>query len=60
MDLVREFTFNALLKPPLPIGPGPIGTRMYYEVTGGEMVGDRFRPTPVPTPRCMRALKPTT
>ena len=45
MDLVHECTFNAILKPPLPIGPGPIGTRMYYEVTGGEMIGDRLRGT---------------
>jgi hypothetical protein len=45
MHLVHEFTFTATLKPPLPIGPGPIGTRMYYEVTGGEITGDRLRGT---------------
>ena len=45
MNLVQEFTFTATLKPPLPIGPGPIGTRMYYDVTGGEMSGDRLRGT---------------
>jgi hypothetical protein len=45
MNLVQEFTFNATLKPPLMIGPGPIGTRMYYEVVGGEVVGDRLRGT---------------
>jgi hypothetical protein len=45
MDLVEEFTFNAALKPPLPIGAGPIGTRMYYEVTAGEVYGDRLRGT---------------
>jgi hypothetical protein len=45
MDLVQEFTFNAMLKPPLPIGRGPIGMRMYYEVAGGEVVGDRLRGT---------------
>lgn len=43
MNLVQEFTFTAMLRPPLPIGPGPIGTRMYYDVTGGEMIGDRLR-----------------
>lgn len=43
MDLVPEFTFRATLKPPLAIGAGPIGTRMYYEVSGGEVVGDRLR-----------------
>jgi len=36
MDLVEAFTFRAALKPPLAIGAGPIGTRMVYEVTGGE------------------------
>lgn len=45
MDLVQEFNFTARLKPPLPIGPGPIGTRMYYEVAGGEVVGERLRGT---------------
>lgn len=43
MKLVQEFTLSATLKPPLPIGPGPIGTRMYYEVTGGELSGERLR-----------------
>ena len=43
MELVQECTYTAMLKPPLPIGPGPIGTRMYYEVTGGEMRGERLR-----------------
>jgi len=42
MKLVHEFTLSAQLKPPLPIGPGPIGTRMYYDVTSGEMSGDRL------------------
>ena len=43
MNLVHEFTFTAQLKPPLPIGPGPIGTRMYYDVMSGEVIGDRLR-----------------
>jgi len=43
MNLIHECTFNATLKPPLPIGAGPIGMRMYYEVTGGEVRGDRLR-----------------
>lgn len=43
MKLVHEFTINALLKPPLPIGPGPIGMRMYYEIIGGEVSGERLR-----------------
>jgi hypothetical protein len=45
MKLVHEFTFAAKLKPPLPIGAGPIGTRMYYKVIGGEIHGDRLRGT---------------
>jgi len=43
MKLVHEFTISALLKQPLPIGPGPIGTRMYYEIIGGDLRGDRLR-----------------
>ena len=42
MNLVEEFTVNAMLKPPLDIGSGPIGTRMYFDVTGGEIVGERL------------------
>jgi hypothetical protein len=43
MNLVQEFTAKALLKEPLPVGAGPIGTRVYYDVTGGEVIGDRIR-----------------
>jgi hypothetical protein len=43
MELVEECTFTAMLKDPLPIGTGPIGTRMYYEVAGGEVTGERLR-----------------
>lgn len=43
MKLVQECTFSATLKPPLPVGAGPIGTRMVYEVAGGEVVGERLR-----------------
>lgn len=45
MQLIEEFTLRATLHPPLAIGAGPIGTRMYYEVTGGQMIGDRLRGT---------------
>jgi hypothetical protein len=34
---------KASLAPPLDLGAGPIGTRMYYEVTGGEIVGERLQ-----------------
>jgi Protein of unknown function (DUF3237) len=43
MNFVEEFSFRAQLKPPVPIGPGPIGTRMYYDVTDGNVTGDRLR-----------------
>ena len=43
MKLVQEFTFTAMLKPPLAIGAGPIGTSMYYEVTSGSVTGERLR-----------------
>jgi len=43
MNFVEEFTVAATLKPPLPIGAGPIGTRMYYEVTDGTLSGERLR-----------------
>jgi len=45
MNLVHEFTFTANLRPPVPIGAGPIGTRMYYEISDGEMTGNRLRGT---------------
>ena len=43
MNLVQEFTLTAALKPPLPIGDGPIGTRMYFDAAGGEVNGERIR-----------------
>jgi hypothetical protein len=43
MKLVEEFTFSARLKPPVPVGAGPIGTRMYYEVADGTVTGERLR-----------------
>lgn len=42
MKLVQECTFRATLKPPLPIGAGPLGTRIYYEIDSGEMSGERL------------------
>ena len=42
MNLVHEFTYTAMLKQPLPIGDGPVGTRLYFEVTGGEITGERL------------------
>lgn len=43
MEFVHEGTIRVQLKPPVPIGPGPLGTRMYYEITGGEVEGERLR-----------------
>ena len=43
MNFIEECTFTATLKPPVPIGAGPIGTRMIYEVASGEIKGDRLR-----------------
>ena len=43
MDMVEEFTLKATLKEPMPIGAGPVGTRVLYEVSGGEVTGERVR-----------------
>jgi hypothetical protein len=43
MKLVHEFDLSATLKPPVPVGAGPIGTRMFYEVASGEIKGERLR-----------------
>lgn len=43
MNLIQECTFSATLKPPLQIGVGPAGARTYYEISGGEISGDRLR-----------------
>lgn len=42
MKLIQEFTFNATLAPPMPVGAVPIGTRMVYQVTGGTVTGERL------------------
>jgi hypothetical protein len=42
IELVHEFTFWGAVKPPVAIGPGPWGTRLFFEVTGGEARGERF------------------
>ena len=43
MNLIEECSFSAILRPPVPVGQGPIGTRMYYEIADGEVTGDRLR-----------------
>ncbi len=42
LELKQEFSFWVSLKPPLDFGAGPLGPRIYFEVTGGEATGDRF------------------
>ena len=36
-----EFEFHAMLKPPVEIGPGPYGTRLFFEAIEGEVTGER-------------------
>ena len=42
MDLAYEFTYQAQLKPPVDVGSGPLGNRQVFEVTGGELEGERL------------------
>jgi hypothetical protein len=43
MELVHEMTYHALLRAPLPVGDGPFGNRMYFEVIEGKLDGPRIR-----------------
>lgn len=43
MKLVQECSFTATLEQPVPVGAGPIGTRMIYEIREGAVVGARLR-----------------
>jgi hypothetical protein len=45
MELVHEFTYQAKLDPAMVPGPGPLGTRLVVNVTGGWMRGDRINGT---------------
>lgn len=47
LQLKREFTFWASLAPFVDFGAGPLGQRLYGEVTGGAASGDRFNATAV-------------
>jgi hypothetical protein len=40
--LVPEFTLTVNVKPPVQIGAGPFGIRMYSEITGGRAQGERI------------------
>ena len=37
-----EFEFHAKVEPPVAIGPGPHGMRMFFETVEGEVVGERI------------------
>jgi hypothetical protein len=43
MNLEHEFSYQATLKAPLDVGPGPYGTRLVVEVTGGRFEGKRLK-----------------
>lgn len=45
IGLEYEFTYRAQLKPPVAIGPGPYGTRMFFEIAGGTVEGERIKGT---------------
>lgn len=45
IGLVPEFSYRADLKPPVGVGPGPFGTRMFYEIAGGTFSGGRLNGT---------------
>jgi Protein of unknown function (DUF3237) len=43
MNVEYEFSYRASLKPALPVGAGPYGTRLVVEVTGGSFEGERLK-----------------
>jgi len=43
MKLVEEFVLTGVLAEPIPVGNGPIGSRVVYGITGGDIVGERIR-----------------
>lgn len=42
IGLELEFEFNAVVKPPVTIGTGPFGTRMFFETVEGTVTGERI------------------
>jgi hypothetical protein len=42
MNLEYELTYQAMLKEPLAVGPGPYGMRLFFEVVGGHAEGPRL------------------
>jgi hypothetical protein len=47
LELAHEFTYQAALNVPVSFGAGPLGSRVYFEVTGGHATGPRFTATAV-------------
>jgi Protein of unknown function (DUF3237) len=41
IELEHVFDYHVTLKPPVAVGKGPYGTRVFFEVTGGEVSGPR-------------------
>jgi hypothetical protein len=42
ISLEYECSYRASLKPPVDFGQGPYGTRNFFEVTGGDVTGERL------------------
>jgi hypothetical protein len=42
LECRSEFSFKVSLNPPVDFGAGPLGQRIYFEVTDGVATGDRF------------------
>lgn len=49
MKLEPLYTVHVDLKAPVAVGPGPIGTRVVYDVAGGTFEGPRMRGTIFPS-----------
>jgi hypothetical protein len=42
LECKSEFSFKVSLNPPVDFGVGPLGQRLYFEVTDGVATGERF------------------
>src|SRR5882757_1634137 len=42
LECRSEFSFKVSLNPPVDFGAGPLGQRIYFEVTDGVATGERF------------------
>jgi hypothetical protein len=43
VNIEYECSYHATLKEPVPVGAGPYGTRLVFEVTGGSFEGKRLK-----------------